>query len=249
MWWKNSDRGKRTKRLLRPWLEHKGFSIVGCFLAGALTLFLVELLLDVRGRSLWSQEAAGWAQAIGTVAAILFAWWQGNRSVHLEERRKRDETLRFLGSLAYLIDSTGQAAEHANGRLAANDIRAFAEVAVTLRDKLKHFQKVAEIPVQGWPSAGLATNVDFCREELEELFSNARSVIAKPSKRTVTVTSEARAAFHERTRVLIWRCRGVIEQIAFYRSINEPGPGPTIMFGRRSKVPATEHGKMPEASN
>lgn len=233
------------KRLIRPWLERKGFSIVGCFLAGALTLFLVELLVDARGHSLWSQEAAGWAQAIGTVAAIIFAWWQGNRSAHLEERRKRDEALRFLGSLNYLIESTAQAAENANRSLTVDDLRAFAEVAVSLRDKLKHFQKMAEIPVEAWPSAGLATSVDFCREELEELFTSARGLIVKPSRGTSAVTSKAKAAFDERTRVLIWRCGGVINQIAFHRAINEPGPGPTIIFGQRSKGATGEPERVP----
>ncbi|THD78002.1 MAG: hypothetical protein E7812_12490 [Phenylobacterium sp.] len=226
-----SDRAVR-RRMLRPWFERKGFSILGCFVAGALAVFLVELLFDARHHSLWSQEAAGWAQAFGTVAAIIFAWWQGDRSVHLEERRKRDDMLRFLGSLAFLVESAGQVAEEADRRLAADDMRGFAEIAVALRDKLKHFQKVSEIPVQGWPSAGLATDVDFCREELEELFSNTRTLLARPAKRTVVmVTDGAKAAFHERTRVLVWRCRKVSDQIAFYRSINEPGPGPWIIFG------------------
>ena len=136
---------------------------------GVLGAFAGNVAIEGLRESFWSQEAAGWAQAVGTVVAIVFAWWQGQRAWHLADKQKRDTTLRFLGHLAGLIDQALSVVGQAEEGLLTSKLAVFEVEILKLMDQQRHLQKVSEIPVQDWPSPALSSAVDLAYDALRDV--------------------------------------------------------------------------------
>jgi hypothetical protein len=181
----------------------------------------------------WSQTAAGWAQAVGTVAAVIFAWWQGQRGAYLADKRKRDETLRFLGHVFGLTTKTLRAAQQSLTSQVGGNAERFAALAMVLRDEQRAFARVTQIPVQAWPSASLASAVDLAFEALIEVTSDDVTIISAMKKGRLS--HDVQKDFGRRVGVFGARCQRLLDQIQFYRSINEGGPGPIIHFRAEPK--------------
>src|SRR5256885_1177099 len=88
--------------------------------------FLI-VILTIRTSPLWSQEAAGWAQAFGTIAAIVGTWFvarhqqeHGQRVLQAEvlsaDKKKAEACFEVAKDACVVLDNVAaQFREHANG--------------------------------------------------------------------------------------------------------------------------------------
>jgi hypothetical protein len=72
--------------------QHRESGIVLGFVVGTATAAIVTMLMGPY--SLWSQEAAGWAQAIGTVLAIAGAAWIATSQDRKTQQRQREQQIK-----------------------------------------------------------------------------------------------------------------------------------------------------------
>jgi hypothetical protein len=114
-----------------------GFALGVCLgfaLAGS-ALFVTDRSGKSFSAVLWSQEAAGWAQAIGTVLAVVaagaIAAWQLRRSADLERVRNEREEFAARALLSAGLD----------------------EIASNARDNIKEIDKVSAVVRAGAPTA------------------------------------------------------------------------------------------------
>jgi hypothetical protein len=94
--------GKQKETWFQPWVSVQNAVL---FLAGC---FAVALL------GLNKSELASWVQAVGSIAAILGAFWISNSQIIKEQKRRVDESIAKLDSICAVVKS---AVDHSNSFL------------------------------------------------------------------------------------------------------------------------------------
>ena len=128
------------------------------------------------GAITWLNEhegLAGWMGAVAAFAAIVFAWWQGQRAWQQAERRRIDDRTRFLHELQALANAAAAQLSHVKDCVENRWVDNVIAVRPHCDDLNGTFARVRELPVKEWPSPFLCAAVD----RLADAFSIAVQAI------------------------------------------------------------------------
>jgi hypothetical protein len=144
----------------------------------------IVLLLRAAEKPLWTQEAAGWVQAIGSIAAIWFAYLSGQKQARdaLVAVREADKIAadRKLAAVLAVVDSAQRHA-HETAKPFKDDKVSFLMLHIYYSNHLMTNMKQAleTIPAHELGSYDAVSALLILRQSMNDLHGNVERAVAK----------------------------------------------------------------------
>ncbi|MGJ4855569.1 hypothetical protein ACN6KF_001515 [Labrys sp. La1] len=75
-----------------------------------------------------SSELAAWVQAFGSIAAIVFAWWQGSRALRIERKSQAETRQAKRAAFVELTESAIQMLQSARDQIVVDVVNYWHEL-------------------------------------------------------------------------------------------------------------------------